>query len=141
VSLDSCGLDLCVGDSSARAIENGTRNGSIVRLRSSRYSGECKKKAKGNKPQQGHIESHFPPQKAPTTEQALYFAGDRISNSCSPSKRTIEIPAVRHITGKNADEPLYEIGFRNRLFATSFINAARGLSSSFYFLNLVFRCS
>jgi len=133
---------LCVGDSSARAIQNGTRNSSIVRLRSSCYSGECKKKAKGKKSQQGHIESHFhPPKKAPTTEQTLYFAGDRISNSSSPSKRTIEIPAVRHIIGKNADESLYGIGFRNRLLATPFINSVRGLSSSFYFLNLVFRCS
>jgi hypothetical protein len=50
----------------------------------------------------------FPPQKAPTTEQSFYFAGDRISNSCSPSKRTIEIRTVRHITGKDADEPLME---------------------------------
>jgi hypothetical protein len=108
VGLDPRGLDLRVSDSSARAIQNGTRNSSIVRLRSSRYSGDYKKKTKGNTPQQGHIESHIPPQKAPTTEQSFYFAGDRISNSCSPSKRTIEIRTVRHITGKDADEPLME---------------------------------
>jgi len=33
-------------------------------------------------------------------------------------KRTTEIPAVRHITGKNADQAVYAIGFRNRFLAT-----------------------
>lgn len=50
----------------------------------------------------------------------------------------MEIPAVRHITGKNAGEPIYGIGFRNRLLAIPFINSVRGLSSSFYFLILFF---
>jgi len=59
-----------------------------------------------------------PPKKAPTTKQTRYFAGERISNSGSPSKRTIEIPAVRHITGKNADAVVHAIGFRNRLPVT-----------------------
>jgi hypothetical protein len=40
------------------------------------------------------------------------------SNSCSLSKRTIEIPAVRHISRKNTDEVACAIGFRNRLLAT-----------------------
>jgi len=33
------------------------------------------------------------------TEQTLYFAGDQISISCPPSKRTLEIPAFSHFNG------------------------------------------
>src|SRR5207249_4274974 len=82
----ACGGDGDVGNDPARAIENGARNGATIRLSSSRYSGECKEKTKGKKPQQGQIESHPPPQKkAPPTKQIRYFAADRISNNCSPA--------------------------------------------------------
>jgi hypothetical protein len=49
-----------------------------------------------------------PPQKAPTTEQTLYFAGDRISNSCSPSERTIEIPLSVTSPAKTPMSPFME---------------------------------
>jgi hypothetical protein len=53
---------------------------------------------------------------APKTEQTLCCAGHRISNSCSPCKRIIEIPAVRHITGKVADE-----GFMQAVSETGYL--------------------
>src|SRR5205823_12839840 len=65
------GGDCDTGNDAARAIENCARNGATVRLSSSRYSGECKEKTKGKKHQQGQIESHPTPKKAPTTKQTL----------------------------------------------------------------------
>src|SRR5882762_10315944 len=70
--------DRDVGNDAAGAIEHCACNGAAVRLSSSRYSGECKEKTEGKKPQQGQIESHPTPKKAPITEQTLYFADDRI---------------------------------------------------------------
>src|SRR5260370_29299567 len=61
-----------------------------------------------------------------------------MSNSCSSSKRTIEIPAVRRITGKVADEGLYAIGFRNRLLAIPLSVPAEACQVLFLFRILFF---
>jgi hypothetical protein len=95
------GNDLRISNSRTGAIQNGSGNSAIVGLSSSRYSRECKEKSKGKKPQQGQIESHFPP-KAPITEQTP-CAGAGISTNRSLFSRTIEIRAARHIPGKNGD--------------------------------------
>src|SRR5216683_5694755 len=106
-----------VGNGAAGAVEDGAGDGAAVGLSASRYCGECKEKTKGKKPQQRQIESHTPPpKKAPITEQTLCCAGHRISNSCSRCKRIIEIPAVRHITGKVADE-----GFMQSVSETGYL--------------------
>jgi hypothetical protein len=109
-----------VDNDAARAIENCARNGATVRLSSSRYSEECKEKTKGKKPQQGQIESHFSPRpkRHRSPNKPSTSPPPNLNRDASPSLRTIEIPTIRHITGKNTCKPVCAIGFRNRLLAT-----------------------
>jgi hypothetical protein len=82
-----------------------------------------------------------PPQKKGTDHRMNKpSAAAATESQTEPSKRTIEIPAVRHLTGKVVNEG-YASGFRNRLLRTPFINAGYALSSFFSLLHLVFRCS
>src|SRR5258708_35141368 len=73
------------------------------------------------------------------TEQTLLLHPDRISNRCSPCRRSIEIPAERHAAGKKADEGHGCKRFQKPVAWYSFISAGGGLSSHFSTVNLVFR--
>src|SRR5207302_867737 len=109
--------------------ENGARKGPTGRLNSSRYSEECKEKTKGKKPQQGQIESHFSPRpkRHRSPNKPSTSPPSNLNRDASPSLRTIEIPTIRHITGKSTCKPVYAIGFRNRLLATLY-QCCRSLS-------------
>jgi hypothetical protein len=62
----------------------------------------------------------------------LYFATCRISDSCSPSKRTIETPAVRHNRGKNANEALMQSVSETGYLVTVYQCWRRLVKSFFY---------